>query len=258
MAPDRKQAEQHKDRGNAHMQGGRFEQAIREYRKALQSDAGYPNAYCNLGLALAEAGKPEDAERAYLEGIAKADFAMTRYNYGLLLKRCGRIQEAIAQHTRAVELAPESAGFLLVGRAAAHAHAGDARAAAGDVCASVFATEGLVDGAALERPEFPQIESAARKDPAAAALLAGLKILAGGTSDATSARAAKKISRAVEAAGDWPEAHYALGRALMRADDWNAGQTAFRRALDLAKKQDRTGEPLFVSAAKFLGASPPA
>jgi hypothetical protein len=120
-----------------------------------------------------------------------------------------------------------------------------------DICASVFATEGIVSSEAFEHPCAPVVKKAATKDRAATALLEGLRILAHDTSEAASRKAAKKLEAVLEAP-DWPEAHYACARASMRAGDWTYGMAQFQEALRLARNAKREKEPLFVSAAAFV------
>ncbi len=55
-------------------------------------------AYGNLGFCYELARRPKDAEEAYKKGVAKNGAEQTcRVNYGLMLARQGRVEDAIAQ-----------------------------------------------------------------------------------------------------------------------------------------------------------------
>ncbi len=77
----------------------------REYAKATESwrayvreSGGSPTAYSNLGFCHELAGQPSAAEEAYRQGIAKDSHNVPcRVNYGLMLVRLGRTNEAIVQ-----------------------------------------------------------------------------------------------------------------------------------------------------------------
>lgn len=44
------------ERGNAHFNGGAYDEAISEYVKAIEIDPNFAKAYCNLGLAYQRKG----------------------------------------------------------------------------------------------------------------------------------------------------------------------------------------------------------
>jgi Tfp pilus assembly protein PilF len=57
-------------------------------------------AYNNLAFFYEAAGRLDDAEATYKEGIAHdPEATVCRYNYGLMLARRGRINDALAQLT---------------------------------------------------------------------------------------------------------------------------------------------------------------
>jgi tetratricopeptide (TPR) repeat protein len=67
----------------------------KRYLKQTKNDA---TAYANLGFCYDLAGRKSDAERTYQDGIAKNPTNVNcRVNYGLLLAREGRTEEAAAQ-----------------------------------------------------------------------------------------------------------------------------------------------------------------
>jgi tetratricopeptide (TPR) repeat protein len=75
----------------------------------------YPTAYVahhNLGVALAQAGKPEEAVDYFKETVhLKPDFADAHYNLGSALAQLGRLPEALPHFEQAVRLKPAKAEF---------------------------------------------------------------------------------------------------------------------------------------------------
>jgi tetratricopeptide (TPR) repeat protein len=75
-----------------------WEKAIPAWKNYIESTNGDTTAYSNLGFTYELAGDPQHAEEAYKLGIARNPKAQPcRVNYGLLLARTDRIQEAVAQ-----------------------------------------------------------------------------------------------------------------------------------------------------------------
>ena len=69
--------------------------AWKRYLKETKNDA---TAYANLGFCYDLAGRKSEAEKAYLTGLEKEAINVScRVNYGLLLAREGRTEEATAQ-----------------------------------------------------------------------------------------------------------------------------------------------------------------
>jgi tetratricopeptide (TPR) repeat protein len=75
-----------------------FPNAINTWRRYLKATDNSALAYNNLALCYEQNGQPTDAEQAFKAGIARnPDEAIVRINYGLMLARHGRMQEATAQ-----------------------------------------------------------------------------------------------------------------------------------------------------------------
>ncbi len=76
----------------------RFDEAIDAWTRYIQLTDQSPAGYSNLGFCLELAGRPQQAEEAYRKGIARdAHHQACRVNYGLMLARLGRVNEAITQ-----------------------------------------------------------------------------------------------------------------------------------------------------------------
>jgi predicted O-linked N-acetylglucosamine transferase (SPINDLY family) len=88
----------------------RLDEAIVEYRRALELKPDFPEALNNLGAALAEQGCLDEAETAYRHALQlQPGHLKARNNLGGALERQGRLDEAIAEYRKALELKPEDA-----------------------------------------------------------------------------------------------------------------------------------------------------
>lgn len=86
----------HNNLGQALEERGRHEEAIAHYRQAIAEDEMYARAYNNLGLALEKTGRGEEAEQVYhhLLSFAPTD-ADALYNLGSRLSKGERPLEAL-------------------------------------------------------------------------------------------------------------------------------------------------------------------
>ena len=91
-------------------QVGRSDEAIAEYREALRLDPAYSPAHNNLGIALAAKGDYAGAATAYREAI-RLDPANVnaRHNLGIALAAQGKLDEAIEAYRGAIARAPDFA-----------------------------------------------------------------------------------------------------------------------------------------------------
>jgi Flp pilus assembly protein TadD len=104
---------------------GRNNEAIAEWKRALELDPGDARAHTNLGVALFRAGKPDEAIDHYQQALAaNPDYAEAHNDLGIVLARTGRFEEALVHYRRALEIGPESAevhtnlGVALAGKGA--------------------------------------------------------------------------------------------------------------------------------------------
>lgn len=96
-----------------HLHFGKLEDAIREYRKAVELDPRYSEAKLNLGAALMAAGRYEEALAPLDEArrdLVFRDAHLAEGNYGWCKYRLGDELAAIEHLTGAVTMAP---GFCL-------------------------------------------------------------------------------------------------------------------------------------------------
>ena len=97
----------HVNLANAMNACGDVDGAIAAYREAIRLKPQYPQAFYNLGIALADKGLYDDAIEAYRDALRlKADYPAALSNLGVLLNDRGRSDEAIACYRRAIELDP--------------------------------------------------------------------------------------------------------------------------------------------------------
>ena len=88
---------------------GREDLAQESYEKAIALDATCPPARMNFASMLIEDGMYEDAARHYRKAIEGKPTALAHSGLGFALNQLGRLEEAAAEHDRAVGLDPGSA-----------------------------------------------------------------------------------------------------------------------------------------------------
>jgi tetratricopeptide (TPR) repeat protein len=97
--------------GNALLQKGQLGEAIAQYDKALEINPDSAETRHNLGNALLQEGRLDEAIAQYDKALEiNPKYAEIRYNLGNALLQKGQLDEAIAQYNKAVEISPDSAG----------------------------------------------------------------------------------------------------------------------------------------------------
>ncbi len=97
----------HLKRGNAALQNGLLEVAIREYRQAVEIAPDDPQNLYNLGSALIRAGRRDEAIGAFGKAIAlDPGYRNAHYNLAAALAEEGRWAEAAEHYGRAAEIDP--------------------------------------------------------------------------------------------------------------------------------------------------------
>jgi protein O-mannosyl-transferase len=100
----------HNNLGTALLQTGRVDEAIIQYREALQIKPDYAEAHYNLGIALRQMGKPDEAIAQYREALQiEPDYAEAHNNLGNTLVHQGKMDEAITQFQEVLRINPGSA-----------------------------------------------------------------------------------------------------------------------------------------------------
>jgi Flp pilus assembly protein TadD len=100
-------AKYHSNLGNALRDCGRHEEAVAAYRRALEIEPGFVDGYHNLGTALANLGQVDDGIASFEAALKiNPDFAPSLGNLAGLLQEQERLDEAIAINKRALDLDP--------------------------------------------------------------------------------------------------------------------------------------------------------
>jgi protein O-GlcNAc transferase len=100
-------ASAHSNLGVALKNAGRPDEAVASYLRAIQLQPELADAHFNLGNVLKELGRFEDAAGSYRRAVAfRPDYANAHYNLGHALKGMGQFGEAANSYRRALELQP--------------------------------------------------------------------------------------------------------------------------------------------------------
>ncbi len=216
--------------GAALHERGRLEEAFVVYAEALQKEPDNPRVRDNLGLTLAAAGRPREALAQFEAAlrVAPGDPDILN-NLGNLLAGQGRAREAVEAFNQALKARPDDPET--------HNNLGLALDVLGDTDAAVAAFE-----AALRlRPDYPF-----------ALQNLGLTLAASGrlTEAIASYRAALKLKP------DFPQAETALGLALAETGDHRQAIEHFRAALRLEPGFAAAEDGLARSSAELAGQAP--
>jgi len=102
----------HNGLGNVYSDLGRHDEAIAEYRRAIELDPDLAMAHNNLGNVYRDLGRYDEAIAAY-QGAVELDptDAYPHNGLGNVYRDLGRHEEAIAEYRRALELDPTDADY---------------------------------------------------------------------------------------------------------------------------------------------------
>ena len=108
LALTKNNAVAHLNLGVALEQDNRQQEALTEYRQAVESDAHRFQAHNNLANLLATIGSRDEALKEYQETLRlNPNAALAHVNFGTLLVDMSRFDEAMREYSEAVRLAPE-------------------------------------------------------------------------------------------------------------------------------------------------------
>jgi tetratricopeptide (TPR) repeat protein len=97
--------------GLAAMKSNNFEEAVKQLQLAAEKDPNQPNIYANLGFALTQLKKYDEALAVYNKALAlKPDDAATHSLISLALAGAGKIEEATQEVQQVAKLDPSIAG----------------------------------------------------------------------------------------------------------------------------------------------------
>ena len=224
------------------LKAGRTDEALLNYRKAIELDPAYAEAHYNLGNALFRVGQMEQAATSYGRALALYPrYAAAHANLGTALLRLGREEEALTQLKAALEIDPRMAvaeqslgnALLRSGRATEGIiHLG--RAAAIDPAlpriehdlAAAFAQTGGAEQAANHWRKVLE----ANPDDGAANSALGLMLAASGRVE----ESVGHLRKAARAQPGSAEAHYNLGTSLSRTGRLEEAIAHYREGLQIA------------------------
>jgi protein O-mannosyl-transferase len=88
--------------------GGRLDEALREFQAALRLNPKYIDAHNNLGVLYSKQGRLDEALNEFQTVVKLSpDFAMGRYNVGTVYGKQGRLDEALNEFQAALRLNPK-------------------------------------------------------------------------------------------------------------------------------------------------------
>jgi tetratricopeptide (TPR) repeat protein len=110
LDPEYGGAATYNNRGIAYKNLGRYQDAIRDYTRALSIDPDNASAYINRGFAYDELGRYQDAIRDCTRALSiDPDNAIAYNNRGFAYDELGRYQDAIRDYTRTLSIDPDYA-----------------------------------------------------------------------------------------------------------------------------------------------------
>jgi Flp pilus assembly protein TadD len=187
---------------------GRQDEAIAEYRKALEIKPDYSEALNDLGVVYYEKGDLEAAIAQYRKALeTQPDSANIRYNLGNALASHGKLEEAIAQYRTALKAAPNDGKVV-------------------NNLGISLGKNGQLDEAITLYRQFLKVAP----DNAKALNNLGVALLTKGDLDGAMAQ----YRKALEVAPDNAEALRNLGSALQAKGDWEAAIEQYHKALKIA------------------------
>lgn len=97
--------------GNFLFSYGRAAEAVDAYRRVTELAPSNSQGFNNLGAALLTAGELEQAAKAFERSMAIEPGSSAVVNLGTVYYYTGRMEEAVAMYTKAIELAPKDAAM---------------------------------------------------------------------------------------------------------------------------------------------------
>jgi protein O-mannosyl-transferase len=108
MKPD--MADTHCLLGIELQRAGNFEEAIGHYQQALRVNPDYAEAHYNLGVALVRLGHTPEAMEQWEEALRiNPDYAEAHANLGVVLEQAGKLEDAVAHYEQALRIRPDLA-----------------------------------------------------------------------------------------------------------------------------------------------------
>jgi len=199
--------EVHANLGNALVDQGKLDEAVAAFRRAIALRPNFAEAHSNLGDALQDEGQLEEAIAAYGRAIAlRPNFSEAYSNLGNALRDQQQLDKAIASYSQAIALQPNFPE--------AHSNLGNALQVQGQLQEAIA----VYSRAIALRPDFSEAYSNL-----------GNALRKNGQLD----EAVDAYRQAIALKPDFSEAHSNLGNALMDQGQLDAAIAAYRQAINL-------------------------
>ncbi|MGP8198766.1 MAG: tetratricopeptide repeat protein [Limisphaerales bacterium] len=197
----------HCNLGNALCDEGRVDEAITHYQEALQIQPNQAEFHNNLGTAFRQEGRVDEAITQYQEALQiQPNEAEMRYNLGNALLQKGRVDEAIADYQKVLQIKPDYA----------EAH--------NNLAIALF-QKGRVDDAITHYEQALQIQPGFAEGHHNLGLILSRK----GRAD----EAITHFQQALQIKPDYVDAHINLGNALLQKGKVGEAISHFQQALQL-------------------------
>ncbi len=184
---------------------GKTDEAIEHFRRAIEINPKFVKAHNNLGVALLKQGKTDEAVEHFLQALQmKPDFARPYNNLGLARVKQGKLDEAVAAYFKALQLNPKLAEAQL--------NLGDA-----------LLKQGKTEQAIIHFQKALQLDS----DNAGAHNNLGGQLLNQGQLD----EALEHLTHALKINPDLAEAHNNVGIIMIQQGNLDAAITHFQDAV---------------------------
>jgi tetratricopeptide (TPR) repeat protein len=207
--------------GNALLKEGNVEEAIVHLQKALQIDPEYAEAYNHMGSALMKKGQAGEAIRYYQKAVQlNTNYAEAYNNLGVAFLRNGQVDQAMAHYKKAVAINPGSAEMQY--------NLGNALAREGNWADAIACYQAALSA------ERDSVKAAKVRNNLGAALE---KLGKAG-------EALEQFSQAVQINGNYPEAHCNLGRMLAQFGRRDEAVAHLREALRLKPEYEEARKQL--------------
>lgn len=119
-------ANMHADLASAYIEAGMPDEAVTEYKKALNLCPTFPDLWTKLGHIWREMGKKEEAKDCYYKAVeVREKFVPARIHLGLLLFQEGSRDDAVVQWKEVINIQPDNRSARMYLKTFAHVEIDD-------------------------------------------------------------------------------------------------------------------------------------
>jgi tetratricopeptide (TPR) repeat protein len=239
-------AESYYFKANDFVTQGKLDEAIEQYKKAIETDPGYADALADLGAILSLKKQPQEAADAYIKAIAqKPKDALYRANYARVLGQLNRADESKKELELAYQINPKDKVVLtaLSGALLREKNIEGAMRYLKEALALYPKSSDIYDKMSYANAQAGNIAEAVDNAQKAVSLdpkslsaklnLGSTLMLAGNINQAT-----KAYIEATKLAPEDANAHYLLSRTLEKSGDLTGAKEELQTFVKLAAPQD--------------------